>query len=182
VSRLAKIPIAVPDGVTATIDGATVVVKGPKGELKQALPAVVKVEQEDGRLTVRAVGGSREAAMLAGTVRALLANMVLGVTQGFQKVLDVSGAGYAARLEGKKIVLQVGYSDTRDKAIPEGVEVETPTPTRIVIRGCDKQRVGEFAAEVRAVRPPEPYKGKGIRYEHEKVRRKAGKAFVSGAK
>jgi large subunit ribosomal protein L6 len=182
VSRLAKIPIEVPAGVTVTIDGAAVAAKGPKGELKQVFPTLVKVEQADGRLAVSAVGGSRQAGTMAGTVRALVANMVQGVSQGFQKVLDVSGAGYAARLEGKKIVLQVGFSDPREKTIPDGIEVETPTPTRMVVRGCDKQKVGEFAAEVRAVRPPEPYKGKGIRYENETIRRKAGKAFVSGAK
>jgi large subunit ribosomal protein L6 len=120
--------------------------------------------------------------MMAGTTRALLANMMLGAKQGFSRTLDVSGAGFQCRVDGKTLVLQVGYADDRKLAIPDGVSVTCPSQTRMVVEGCDKERVGQFAARVRHVRPPEPYKGKGIKYETEQIRRKAGKAFAAGAK
>jgi large subunit ribosomal protein L6 len=175
----------VPDGVTVQIQGESISVKGPKGELSRKIPASqVKVvsNEDNNELRIETLAETQEAGRMAGTTRALVANMVTGVKDGFSKTLDISGAGFGVKLEGRKLVLSVGYADDREVAVPDGLTVNCPSPTRIVVSGCDREAVGTYAAKVRDVRPPEPYKGKGIKYETEQVRRKAGKAFVGGAK
>jgi large subunit ribosomal protein L6 len=178
-SRIGNAPIEVPSGVDVTIDGSTVTVKGAKGQLSRTFSDRITVTLDDGVLTVARDGEDREAKSLHGLTRALLANMVVGVSAGFQKELQTVGVGYRAALQGKTLELQVGYSHPVQIEAPEGIEFEVPENTRIVVRGIDKERVGQIAADIRAVRPPEPYKGKGIRYSDEHVRRKAGKAGVA---
>ncbi|MCP4593803.1 MAG: 50S ribosomal protein L6 [bacterium] len=197
-SRIGKKPVAVPDGVKVEITGQKCRVSGPKGELDWQLPAVISAQYDsDARLISIAAGAeSKQARELHGTSRSLVAGMVEGVSQGFSKRLLIYGTGYGCTLQGRELCLNVGFMGrgSKDKPqfripIPEGVEVdiETPAargdlePARFVVRGCSKQAVGMFAAEVRRIRPPEPYKGKGIRYDNEQVRRKQGKAFASGA-
>jgi large subunit ribosomal protein L6 len=174
-SRIGKKPIAIPDGVTVEIKPELISVKGPKGELDQAVSGDMKVLQSDATLTVERPTDRGEHRALHGLTRSLIANMVEGVTQGYEKRLEIQGVGYRARLQGKALELSVGYSHPISVTAPDGIEFEVPAPTQIVVRGIDKQLVGEVAARIRRTRPPEPYKGKGIRYEGEHVRRKVGK-------
>ena len=174
-SRIGRQPIPVPDGVTVTVAPGLVSVKGPKGELSQAINRDMEVSQGDGALTVARPTDRGEHRALHGLTRSLIANMVEGVTAGYEKRLAIQGVGYRARLQGKSLELSVGYSHPITIQAPEGIEFEVPQQTEVVVRGIDKQLVGEIAARIRRVRPPEPYKGKGIRYEGEYVRRKVGK-------
>ena len=175
-SRIGKKPIPVPGNVTVTIDGTTVKVKGPKGEMTRTFRPEMKIEQEDGVVTIARPSDSKEHRAVHGLTRALLANMVEGVTNGYRKTLEIIGVGYRAEKKGNNLVLTVGYSHQVTYPQPEGISLSTTSPTVVVIEGIDKAKVGQVAAELRAVRPPEPYKGKGIRYQGEQVRRKAGKA------
>jgi large subunit ribosomal protein L6 len=174
-SRIGKRPIEVPAGVIVSIDPGRVTVSGPKGELRQQVPQRMKISHEDGTITVTRPTERGEDRALHGLTRTLVANMVEGVTNGFEKRLEIQGVGYRAALSGTNLELQVGYSHTVRITPREGISFEVPVPTQIVVRGIDKQIVGQTAAEIRKVRPPEPYKGKGIRYEGEFVRRKVGK-------
>ena len=178
-SRVGKSPIEIPSGVTVTVQGATVRVKGPKGELSVDIGPSIDVAVEDGSVVVTRKSETKPVRSLHGTTRANLANMVTGVTEGFSRNLDIIGVGYGAELKGKKLVLKLGYSHPIEFEPPKGIEIEVPESTRVVVRGIDKRQVGQTAAEIRAFRPPEPYKGKGIRYHDEYVRRKAGKLAVS---
>ena len=174
-SRIGKRPIEVPAGVTVMVDPGRVTVHGPKGELRQVVPQRIAIAQEDGVITVTRPTERGEDRALHGLTRTLVANMVEGVTKGFEKRLELQGVGYRAALAGANLELQVGYSHPVRITPRQGIEFEVPVPTQIVVRGIDKQMVGQTAAEIRKVRPPEPYKGKGIRYEGEFVRRKVGK-------
>jgi large subunit ribosomal protein L6 len=174
-SRIGKKPIEVPAGVLVSIDPGRVTVAGPKGELRQVVPQRMQIEQENGTLTVTRPTERGEDRALHGLTRTLIANMVEGVTNGFEKRLEIQGVGYRAALSGTNLELQVGYSHPVRIVPREGISFEVPVPTQVVVRGIDKQVVGQTAAEIRKVRPPEPYKGKGIRYEGERVRRKVGK-------
>ena len=174
-SRIGKRPIEVPTGVTVTVDPGRVTVNGRKGELRQVVPLRIKIEQEDGTIVVTRPTERGEDRALHGLTRTLVANMVDGVTNGFEKKLELQGVGYRASLHGTDLELLVGYSHPVRIKPRQGIEFEVPVPTQIVVRGIDKQLVGQTAAEIRKVRPPEPYKGKGIRYEGEHVRRKVGK-------
>ncbi len=175
-SRIGKSPISIPNKVTVTIDGSHVVVKGPKGELSRVLPSAVTVEQEGESLLVKRRDESRTSRQLHGLSRTLVANMVQGVSQGFQRRLEIQGVGYRAQVQGRNLTLNVGYSHQVQISPPEGVQLAVETNTNVIVSGFDKEKVGNIAAQIRAVRPPEPYKGKGIRYAGEVVRRKAGKA------
>ncbi len=182
-SRVGKQPITLPDGVKLTIEGDKVTAEGPKGRLDHRLPDGISCEMDsDGkRLLVKRASDSKPHKMLHGLTRALINNMVVGVRQGYRKEMEIVGIGYSARLEGDALLLQVGMANTVRLRIPETVNAEVIQPTnpgRVAITGCDKQQVGQFAARIRSVRPPEPYQGKGIRYSGEVIRRKAGKAFV----
>ena len=168
-SRVGKMPVAVPQGVDVAIKEDQINVKGALGTLALTQNALVVVKNDAGKLTFVPANDSREANAMSGTMRQLVNNMVVGVTKGFEKKLNLVGVGYKAQAQGAKLNLQVGYSHPVDKLMPEGITVATPTPTEIVIKGADRQRVGQLAAEIRAVRPPEPYKGKGIRYADEKI-------------
>jgi large subunit ribosomal protein L6 len=176
VSRIGKRPIEVPAGVIVSLDPGRVTVSGPKGELRQELPQRMQIAQEDdGTITVTRPTERGEDRALHGLTRTLIANMVQGVTEGFEKKLEIQGVGYRAALAGENLELQVGFSHSVRITPREGISFEVPVPTQVVVRGIDKQVVGQTAAEIRKVRPPEPYKGKGIRYEGEFVRRKVGK-------
>jgi large subunit ribosomal protein L6 len=175
-SRIGKRPIPIPQKVTIAIDGQHVAVKGPKGELSRVLPSEVEVVQEEGSLLVNRRNESRVARQRHGLSRTLVANMVEGVSQGFQKRLEIQGVGYRAQVQGKNLVLNVGYSHQVHIEPPEGIQLAVENNTNVIVTGIDKEAVGNIAAQIRAVRPPEPYKGKGIRYAGEMVRRKAGKA------
>ena len=175
-SRIGKRPIPVPAGVTVTVNGNTVTVKGPRGELSRTLPAEVSVSQENGELTVSRPSDEPRHRALHGLSRTLVANMVEGVTKGFQKQLDIVGVGYRAEVRPFGLHLALGYSHPIEYRAPEGIKLTAPTPTSIVIDGANKEVVGQVAAELRSLRPPEPYKGKGIKYAGEQIRRKAGKA------
>lgn len=175
-SRIGKRPITIPNKVTIAIDGTKVAVKGPKGELSRDLPALVTVEQEGETLHVKRRDESRTARQLHGLCRTLVANMVEGVSQGFQRRLEIQGVGYRAQVQGRNLVLNMGYSHQVQIAPPEGIQFAVENNTNVIVSGFDKEIVGNTAAKIRAVRPPEPYKGKGIRYAGEVVRRKAGKA------
>ena len=178
-SRIGRMPVAVPAGVTVTLgDGNLVTVKGPKGTLTQQLHPSMTLKQEGAELTVSRPDDEKQNRALHGLTRALLHNMVVGVTEGYKKELDINGVGYRAAKEGKKLVLTIGYSHPVEVEEIEGISIEVPNPNHIVISGCDKQKVGQFAAEVREKRPPEPYKGKGIKYTDEVIRRKVGKTGV----
>ena len=181
-SRIGRKPIPVPPNVTVSLDGRTVAVKGPLGELTLEVHPEMRVayDREAGLIRVMRPSDQRNHRALHGLTRSLIANMVEGVTRGFTRRLLINGMGYNARLEGETLVLNMGFSHPVRCEPPAGVKVEVPNPTTIVISGCDKQKVGQFAAEVRKVYPPEPYKQKGIRYEDEVVRKKAGKTFVGG--
>ena len=168
-SRIAKYPVAVPDKVQVTVDKSKVVVKGPLGTLEQEIGREVVVKLEDGKVTFAAADETKAANAMSGTLRATVANMVHGVKEGFSKKLTLVGVGYRAQAQGNKLNLSLGFSHPIVHALPEGVKAETPTQTEIVIKGVDRQRVGQVAAEVRAYKPPEPYKGKGVRYSDEKV-------------
>jgi large subunit ribosomal protein L6 len=168
-SRIAKYPVALPKGVEVTLGGAEISVKGPLGTLKQNMLPAVTIEKDGDKLQVRAVEGKPEAGAMSGTMRALVANMVNGVTKGFEKKLALVGVGYKAQAQGAKLNLSLGFSHPIVHDMPNGIKVETPTPTEIIIKGIDRQLVGQVAAEVRAYRSPEPYKGKGVRYAAEVV-------------
>jgi large subunit ribosomal protein L6 len=174
-SRIGKRPIEVPAGVIVSVDPGRVTVSGPKGELRQQVPARMQIEQEEGTIVVTRPTERGEDRALHGLTRTLIANMVEGVTNGFEKRLEIQGVGYRAALAGSNLELQLGFSHTVRVVPREGISFEVPIPTQIVVRGIDKQAVGQTAAEIRKVRPPEPYKGKGVRYEGEIVRRKVGK-------
>jgi large subunit ribosomal protein L6 len=176
-SRIGKAPITVPSGVEVRIAGSSITVKGPKGELTRELPEQITVSQDEGVLTVERVNDERKSRALHGLVRSLVANMVTGVSEGFRKDLDIVGVGYrAATKSSSELELSLGFSHPVLVKAPEGIEFNVPQPTRIEVLGIDKQLVGQVAADIRAWRKPEPYKGKGIRYVDEHVRRKAGKA------
>ncbi len=172
-SRVAKAPITVPNGVEVSVDGRNVSVKGPKGTLTLGLHEKVEMKQEDRVLTFSPKDESAWA--IAGTMRSLVNNMIIGVSEGFERKLELVGIGYRAQAQGNKVNLQLGFSHPVEHLVPEGVTVETPTQTEIIVRGADKQAVGEVAAQIRAYRPPEPYKGKGVRYSDERVVRKEAK-------
>jgi large subunit ribosomal protein L6 len=172
-SRVAKNPIKLPSGVDIKISGSDLSVKGPKGNLALILHPAISFDENDGEYMVKADGPKNLA--MAGTFRALVNNMVTGVTTGFQKKLQLVGVGYRAQIQGKKLNLALGFSHPVEYAAPEGITIETPSQTEIIISGCDKQKVGQVAAELRAFRPPEPYKGKGVRYADERVARKEAK-------
>jgi len=174
-SRIGKQPIAIPDGVNVAVDPGRVTVNGPLGELTQKVPARIMIEKEDGQLLVKRPTERGDDRALHGLTRSLVANMVEGVTNGFEKRLEIQGVGYRASLRGTALELNVGYSHPVVIEPRDGISFEVPVPTQIVVKGIDKQAVGQTASEVRRVRPPEPYKGKGIRYEGEFVRRKVGK-------
>ena len=179
-SRIGKMPVAIPAGVEVTVaDGNLVTVKGPKGTLTQQLQPSMTIKQEGAELLVSRPDDGKENRALHGLTRALLHNMVVGVTDGYKKTLEVNGVGYRAAKEGNKLVLNIGYSHTVEVPEIDGITIEVPQPNQIVGSGCDKQKVGQFAAEIREKRPPEPYKGKGIKYADEVIRRKVGK---TGAK
>jgi large subunit ribosomal protein L6 len=180
-SRIGKLPITVPAGVTITVDDDnTVTVKGPKGTLKDKFSSTMEITQDEGIVHIKRASEEKEIRALHGLTRSLLNNMVLGVTHGFQKDLEIEGVGYKATLQGKKLVLNMGYSHPVEIEQPEGITFEVPAPNRISVKGIDKQQVGQIAADIRAVRKPSPYvskqgAGKGIKYAGEKVRRKVGK-------
>jgi len=174
-SRIGKKPIEVPAGVIVSVDPGRVTVSGPKGELRQDVPQRMQIAQAEGTITVTRPTERGEDRALHGLTRTLIANMVEGVTNGFEKRLEIQGVGYRAALNGSNLELQVGYSHLVRITPREGISFEVPVPTQVIVRGIDKQIVGQTAAEIRKVRPPEPYKGKGIRYEGEYVRRKVGK-------
>ncbi len=175
-SRIGRMPIAVPAGVDVKIDGNTVTVKGPKGTLTRTVNSSITVALDNGVITVTRPDDSKENRALHGLNRTLIANMVTGVSEGFKKELEINGIGYRAAKQGNELVLNIGYSHNVVMAETDGITIEVPAPTKIVISGPDKQKVGQFAAEVRGKRPPEPYKGKGIKYVDEVIRRKEGKA------
>jgi large subunit ribosomal protein L6 len=174
-SRVADNPVAIPKGVEVGLQDGTVRVVGPKGELQIALHSQVEVRQEDEKLLVRPRSGSKLANAQAGTARALVNNMVTGVSQGFSKKLELVGVGYRAQMQGSSLNLSLGFSHPVNFAVPEGITIKTPSPTEILIEGIDKQQVGQVAANVRAYRPPEPYKGKGVKYADEVIVRKEAK-------
>ena len=175
-SRIGKMPIEIPAGVNVDIKGSVVTVKGPKGTLTKELHSDMIIKKEGTQITVSRPSEAKMHKALHGLTRTLVNNMVEGVTNGFQKALDVNGVGYRAQKQGKKLVLTLGYSHPVEMEEPDGITVEIPAPNKIIVKGCDKQEVGEFAAKIRKKRPPEVYKGKGIKYETEVIRRKEGKA------
>lgn len=175
-SRVGRMPIDIPAGVNVNLDGHVITVKGPKGELTRTLHPDMKITVTDNVITVERPSDEKEHRALHGLTRALVANMVTGVTTGFKKELEIVGVGYRAQMKGKKLALTLGFSHPLELDAPEGVTVECPTATTIVVSGANNETVGEFAAKIRGYRLPEPYKGKGIRYAGEHVRRKAGKA------
>jgi large subunit ribosomal protein L6 len=174
-SRIGKKPVTVPQGVAVTLEGQTVKVKGPKGELQVRLVDLVTVKHENGEITVSPVDQSKPARSAWGLSRTLIANLITGVTDGFTKTLEINGVGYRAAVQGQGLQLNLGYSHDVVYAIPQGIDIKTPKPTEIIVSGIDKQRVGQVAAEIRAWRPPEPYKGKGVKYADETIFRKEGK-------
>ena len=174
-SRIANAPVDLPSGVDIALDGNLVKIKGSKGELEWAVHELVSVAQEDAQVKVKANDASKHAVALAGTTRALINNMVTGVTAGFEKKLTIIGVGYRAQAQGQKLNLTLGFSHPVVYEVPAGIKVETPSNTEIVVSGIDKQKVGQVSAEIRAFRPPEPYKGKGVRYSDEYVLRKQAK-------
>jgi large subunit ribosomal protein L6 len=179
-SRVGQAPITVPSGVEVSVTGNNIKVKGPKGELERTFPEEIGVEQSDGQLRVTRKGEARDVKALHGLFRSLINNMVIGVTEGFQKKLEIHGVGYRAAKQGNDLEIQVGFSHPVRRSAPAGIEFEVPQPTRITVRGIDKELVGRVADEIRAIRKPEPYKAKGIRYEGEYIRRKGGKAAKAG--
>ena len=174
-SRIGKRSVAFPSGVTANINGNTLSVKGPKGSLEMGLSDLIEYKLEDGEISVKPANDTRQARNHWGMQRTMVSNLVEGVTEGFSKTLQISGVGYRANAQGKTLKLQLGYSHDVDLTVPEGLKVETPDQTTVIISGIDKQAVGQFAAEIRRWRKPEPYKGKGIKYQGEYIFRKEGK-------
>lgn len=174
-SRIAKNPVAIPAGIDISIEGGSVTVKGAKGQLAHTLHPLISLDVKENVMHVKWDENDKQANALAGTTRAIVNNMVTGVTQGFEKKLNLVGVGYRAQVKGKLLNLTLGFSHPVDFAIPEGIQVETPSQTEVTIKGCDKQKVGQTAAEIRAYRSPEPYKGKGVRYADEHVVRKEAK-------
>ena len=172
-SRIAKTPIELPTGVEFKLSGADLKVKGPKGNLEIRLHSSVALDQEESTVTIKPANDA--ALPMAGTMRSLVSNMVMGVSEGFEKRLNLVGVGYRAQMQGNKLALALGFSHPIEYAAPEGITIDTPSQTEIVVSGCDKQKVGQTAAEIRAFRPPEPYKGKGVRYSDERVVRKEAK-------
>lgn len=181
-SRIGRKPVEIAQGVQVDVKDSVVVVKGPKGELSQKISSDMKVKIEDGQLTIERPSDEKQHRALHGLTRSLIANMVKGVTEGFTKSLDINGVGYRAAKQGDKLVLTMGYSHPVEIEPLTGIEFEVPAPNKIVVKGNDKQAVGQMAAQIRAVREPEPYKGKGIKYSNEVIRRKAGKAGKAGKK
>jgi large subunit ribosomal protein L6 len=181
-SRIGRLPITVPSGVDVTIDGRTVTVKGPKGTLSRALHPDITVSREDGTIVVTRPTEQKTHKQLHGLTRTLVNNMVVGVTDGYRKGLEITGVGYRAALNGKKLQLNLGYSHQIEIEPPDGISFEVENPTRLAVIGIDKELVGQVAAKVRSTRKPEPYKGKGVRYAGEYIRRKAGKAGKIGGK
>lgn len=175
-SRIGKMPVVIPSGVDVNINGNTVTVKGPKGTLTQTVHPNIKVEKKDNEIIVSRINDENENKALHGLSRSLIANMVEGVDKGFKKELEIAGVGYRAAKQGKNLVLTIGYSHLVTVPEIDGITIDVPSPNSIIISGPDKQKVGQFAAEVREKRPPEPYKGKGIKYANEHIRRKEGKA------
>lgn len=178
-SRIGKVPVDVPKGVDVKLDKNEIVVKGPKGTMNLIIPTRVSVSREDGTIVVKRHGEDKQAKAYHGLIQRLIRNMVIGVTDGFSKELEIQGVGYRAALEGTKLNLQLGYSHPISFEPPPGIKIDVPKPTSVIVSGYDKQQVGEAAAKIRSFRPPEPYKGKGVRYAGEHVRRKVGK---TGAK
>ena len=179
-SRIGREPIVIPAGVDVTVDGSTVTVKGPKGELSRTVHSNMTVEKKDGQIIVTRPNDNKENRSLHGLTRTLIANMVTGVEKGFSKELEINGIGYRAEKKGKDLVMTIGYSHQVIMPEIDGITIDVPAPNKIIISGPDKQKVGQFAAEVREKRPPEPYKGKGIKYASEHIRRKEGKAGKGG--
>ena len=177
-SKIGKLPIALPQGVTVNVAGQVISVKGPKGELKQDFGKLVKVEVKDGNIVLTPSDSSQNANAAHGLYRSLIHNMVVGVTQGFSKTLVVTGVGYRSEVQGKNLVMNLGYSTEFIAVIPDGLTVTVDKEGKITVAGIDKQQVGEYCAQIRKLRKPEPYKGKGIRYENEVIRRKVGKTGV----
>ena len=174
-SRIANNPVVIPKGVEVLLDGQSIKIKGTKGELTEQVHDLVSIYADESLLSFKANEESKNAKALAGTFRSLVNNMVQGVTEGFQKELELQGVGYRAQLQGKKLNLSLGFSHPVEYEAPEGIELETPSQTQVIVKGIDKQLVGQTAAEIRAYRPPEPYKGKGVRYQNEFVKRKEAK-------
>ncbi len=181
-SRVGRLPVTIPAGVEVTIGDHLVEVKGPKGQLSSKIHSEMQVSLDDGKLYVKRPSDEKEHRSLHGMTRAIVQNMVDGVTKGFSKNLDLVGVGYRAAMQGKKLVLTVGYSHQVEIEPEEGLEIEVPAANKIIVKGIDKEKVGALAAQIRSVREPEPYKGKGIKYDNEVIRRKAGKAGVKGKK
>jgi len=181
VSRIGKQPVAIPQGVQMALDGRTLVCKGPKGTTKLALAEGISAKVEAGTVVIERAGEEKLVRSMHGTTRALVANMVEGVTKGYSRNLEIVGVGYRAQLQGKKVVLNVGFANSIEVVIPDGITVTLPDQTHVSVTGVDKALVGQMAANIRAARKPEPYKGKGVRYADEIVRRKAGKAAAAGA-
>jgi large subunit ribosomal protein L6 len=181
-SRIGRRPIAIPPGVEIDLDGPRITVRGPKGELSRTLPGVIAVRVDDGQLLVERPSDAKPHRELHGLTRSLVANMVEGVTNGYRKTLEIAGVGYRAQMVGERLQLNLGYSHPVDVAAPAGIAFELESPTRLSVVGIDKELVGQVAAEVRATRKPEPYKGKGVRYLGEQIRRKAGKTGKIGGK
>jgi large subunit ribosomal protein L6 len=180
-SRVGKKPIAIPSGVTVNVEAAKVTVKGPKGTLSLSVSPSCKVAVEGNEIVVTRVNDSKPVRAMHGTTRANLANMVKGVSEGFTRELEIIGVGYRAEAKGKTVTLALGYSHPVEFPVPEGITVETPEPTKVRVSGIDRQRVGQVASEIRALRGPEPYKGKGIKYTDEHIVRKAGKSAAAGS-
>jgi len=177
-SRIGKKPVPVPQGVEVSFKEGQIKVKGPKGELSQIVPSCCKVNIEDGQIVVERLKDDKQSRSLHGTIRSLIFNMVKGVSEGYEKELKIVGMGYRAKLEKGKLILTLGFSHPVEYTPPEGVQIQTPDPTTIKVSGCDKQKVGQAAAEIRSLKKPEPYKGKGIRYKDEIVKLKVGKAAL----
>ncbi|MFA7676967.1 MAG: 50S ribosomal protein L6 [Candidatus Omnitrophota bacterium] len=177
-SRIGKEPIAVPKEIKVKIEPGTLLVESSKGKMSLAIPLGISLENKDGFLNVSRSGDTKFLKSIHGTIRMLASNMVEGLSKGFKKELDIIGVGYKAQMKGKSLILNIGFSHPVDMPVPEGLKVTTPAPTKIIVEGADKQMVGEFAAKVRRLYPPEPYKGKGIRYTGEEVRKKLGKALA----
>ncbi|NHN87742.1 50S ribosomal protein L6 [Acetobacter conturbans] len=174
-SRVGKYPVEVPGGVTVSINAGILTAKGKLGELQLPLSSLVETTVEDGKVAVRPLGSLTQARMMWGTTRALVASMVKGVSEGYSKTLEITGTGFRAAVQGSNLVLNLGYSHDVVYPIPQGIKITTPRPTAVVVEGIDKQRVGQVALDIRNFRKPEPYKGKGVRYENETIRRKEGK-------
>lgn len=180
-SRVGLVPIEIPSGVTVTFDLPSVTAKGPKGEISQKIPTVCDIKMEGNTIFVTRSTNDRKLRSMHGLTRTLIANLIEGVTAGFTKELEIVGVGYKAEVKGKELVLTLGFSHLVNYPVPEGISIETPAPTKIKISGINKQAVGQVAAEIRHFRPPEPYKGKGIKYVGEQIQRKAGKTAATGS-